>query len=152
MARRKPDGSHIYGKIGRVRTREQEGDKAIIVRGDKHTRGAGIGPDPERAALVGTEELVDSADVVDIRHVHDVTTGQRRVLVLPADLCRRLGIGEGTPLRLVEFDGRFEVIPMRLVPAHEDGSRALAALLGQVNPENTPGEIDTGSAVGRESW
>jgi len=41
---------------------------------------------------------------------------------------------------------------MRLVPVREDTSRALAALLGRVTPGNTHGEIDTGPAVGRESW
>jgi hypothetical protein len=99
-----------------------------------------------------TEELVDSADVVDIRHIHDVTTGQRRVVVLPADLRRRLGISERTPLRLIEHDSHFEFIPMRLVPATEIVSNALASLLAGVTPENIHGEVDTGPAVGRESW
>ncbi len=146
MARRNTDGSHVHTKIGKNRGR----DKAIIVRGDKHTRVAEIGPDG--SALPSTEELVESGDVVDIRHIHDVTTGQRRVVVLPADLCRRLGISEGTPLRLVEHDSHFEVIPMRLVPATESTSYALDSLLAGVTPENIHGEIDMGPAVGRESW
>ena len=99
-----------------------------------------------------TEELLNSEDVVDIRHVHDVTTGQRRVVVLPADLCRRLGISEGTPFRLVEHDSHFEVIPMRLVPATEVTSDTLESLVAGVTPENLHGEFDTGPAVGQESW
>jgi antitoxin component of MazEF toxin-antitoxin module len=146
MARRNADGSHARTKIGKVRGR----DKAIIVRGEKRTRVAEIGADG--TALPSTEELVESGDVVDIRHVHDVTTGQRRVVVLPADLCRRLGISEGTPLRLVEHDSHFEVIPMRLVPATESTSYALDSLLAGVTAENIHGEIDIGPAVGRESW
>ena len=111
---------------------------------------AKIGTD--RTALPATEELVNSEDVVDVRQVHDVTTGRRRVVVLPADLCRRLGISEGTPLRLVEHDSHFEVIPMRLVPATEGASYELESLLAGVTPENIHGEIDMGPAVGRESW
>jgi antitoxin MazE len=103
-------------------------------------------------ALPEKEELVGSDDVVDIRHIHDVTTGQRRVVVLPADLCRRLAISEGTPLRIVEHDAHFEVIPMRLVPATEGTSYSLDSLLAGVTPENIHGEVDTGPAVGRESW
>jgi antitoxin MazE len=150
MARRKSDGSAVHAKIGKIRGREIDGDKAIIVRGEKHTRMPKIGMD--RTALRAAEELVNSADAVDIRHTHDVTTGRRRVVVLPADLCRRLGISEGTPLRLVEHDSHFEVIPMRLVPATEGTSYELESLLAGVTPENIHGEIDMGPAVGRESW
>jgi antitoxin MazE len=146
MARRDIDGSHVPTKIGKDRGR----DKPIIVKGEKHTRVAEL--EPDGTAVPSTEELVDSADVVDIRHIHDVTTGQRRVVVLPADLCRRLGISEGTPLRLVEHDSHFEVIPMRLVPATEVTSIGLDSLLAGVTPENIHGEIDMGPAVGRESW
>jgi antitoxin component of MazEF toxin-antitoxin module len=67
-------------------------------------------------------------------------------------MCRRLDISEGTPLRVVEHEGRFEVIPMKLVPATEDHSQALADLLGGVTAESLHGEFDTGSAIGRESW
>jgi antitoxin component of MazEF toxin-antitoxin module len=151
MARRNSDGSHVYTRIGRIRGREAEGDKAIIVEHRERTRVAEMGPAPERTALSGTEELVNSGDVVDVRRVHDIKTGQRRTVVLPADLCRRLNIAEGTPLRLIERDGSFEVIPMRLVAAHEDPTRALGALLDRVTPENTHGEVDTGPAVGRET-
>jgi antitoxin component of MazEF toxin-antitoxin module len=73
-------------------------------------------------------------------------------VVLPADLCRRLGIGEGTPLRVIETAGRFEVIPMKLVPAMESHSDELAILLAGVAAENLHGETDTGPAVGRETW
>jgi antitoxin MazE len=152
MARRKPDGSHAYTRGARGRGREEEGAKAVVVTHREHTRVTEIGPDPDRSALPAKEEVINSEDVVDIRHVHDVTTGQRRVVVLPADLCRRLGISEGTPLRLIEHDSHFEVIPMRLVPATESASDALASLLAGVTPENIHGEIDTGPAVGRESW
>jgi hypothetical protein len=77
--------------------------------------------------------------------IHDVTTGQRRVVLLPADLCHRLGISEGTPLRLIEHDSHFDVIPMRLVPATEGTSFALDSLLAGVTPENIHDEIDTGA-------
>ena len=150
MARRKSDGSAAHTKIGKVRGREDEGDMAIIVRGGKRARVAKIGTD--RTAFPATEELVNGADVVDVRHIHDVTTGRRRVVVLPADLCRRLGISEGTPLRLVEHESHFEVVPMRLVPATEGTSYELDTLLAGVTPENIHGEIDLGPAVGRESW
>ncbi len=150
MARRKRDGSAVETKIGKVHGREDEGDMAITVTGEERTRVAKIGSD--RTALAATEELVNNGDVVDIRHTHDVTTGQRRVVVLPSDLCRRLGISEGTPLRLVEHGSHFEVIPMRLVPATEGNSYALDLLLAGVTPENIHGEIDMGPAVGRESW
>ena len=100
----------------------------------------------------GISVFFQREDVVDIRHVHEFTTGQRRVVVLRADLCRRLGIREGTPLRLIEHDSHFEVIPMRLVPATESASNVLASLLAGGTPEDIHGEIDTGPAVGRESW
>jgi antitoxin MazE len=146
MGRRIADGSHASVKTGK----DQGRGKANFVRGEKPARVADVGPGG--TALSSTEELASSADVVDIRHVHDVTTGQRRVVVLPADLCRRLSISEGTPLRLVEHDSHFEVIPMRLVPATESTSYALDSLLAGVTPENIHGEIDMGPAVGRESW
>ena len=114
MARRKRDDSHAHGREASIRGREEEGRKALIVRVEKRTRVATTGPDPDRTALPGTEELLNTADVVDVRHVHDVTMGKRKVLTLPADLCRRFGIGEGTPLRIIEYEGRFEVTPMRL--------------------------------------
>ncbi len=152
MARRKPGGSHVYTRVGDLRDRGGEGPKAVIDVGRKHTRVADIGPAPELVAISDTEELVKTEDVVDIRPVHDVTTGKRKVLTLPADLCRRMGIKEGTPLRLVEYEGRFEVIPMQLVPAVDDRAEALAQLLSKVTRENIHGEIDTGPPVGRESW
>jgi antitoxin MazE len=148
MARRKSDGSHVIKRIGRVG--EREGDSGIILQGDKRPRVVPIGP--EHAAHPAPEELVKAEDVSEIHHIHDVTTGKRQVLTLPKDLCRRLGIREGTPLRIVEHQGRFEVIPMRLVPASEDTSKALATLLARVTPENIHGEIDTGPAVGGEAW
>jgi antitoxin component of MazEF toxin-antitoxin module len=148
MARRKSGGSHVYTSIGKVRG--CEGDKAIIVRGEKHTRVAQIGPD--RTVVPTTEELVDSEDIFDVRHIHDVSTGQRRVVVLPSDLCRRLGIHEGTSPRIIEHESHFEVIPMRLVPATEDASPSLESLLAGVTPENIHGEFDTGPAVGQEAW
>jgi len=105
-----------------------------------------------RKAPPSPEELIGTEDVSRIRQVHDVTTGKRQVLTLPKDLCRRLGIMEGTPLRIVEHEGRFEVMPMRLVPASEDNARALATLLDRVTAENVHGEIDMGPAVGGEIW
>ena len=152
MARRKSDSSHAYSRTAPVRDRKREGDKAVVVKHGEHARAAETGSDPDRSGLHASEGLVNSGDVVDIRHIHDVTTGQRRVVVLPADLCRRLGISEGTPLRLVEHDSHFEVIPMRLVPATESASYLLDSLLAGVTPENIHGEIDMGPAVGRESW
>jgi antitoxin component of MazEF toxin-antitoxin module len=152
MARRNTDESHKFTRVGKLLGREEEGDKAVIVQGGEHTRVAAIGPGPDHNALPDTEELVDSGDVFDIRHVHNLTTGRRRVVVLPPDLCRRLDITEGTPLRVVEHEGRFEVIPMKLVPASDDHSSALAGLLGEVTAENLHSEVDTGYAVGRESW
>jgi antitoxin MazE len=135
MARRNPDGSHSHSRTA---------------QGRKHTR---LGkPNSEGTLPPGDEQLVKTEDVVDERHVHDVTTGQRRVVVLPADLCRRLSISEGTPLRLVEHESHFEVIPMRLVPATESTSYALDVLLAGVTPENVHAEFDTGPAVGQESW
>jgi antitoxin MazE len=140
----------VIKKVGRIRGREGEGDKGLIVQHRKHTRIANQTV-PGQAADPATE-LVPSEDVYDIRHVHDVTTGKRQVLTLPKELCRRLGIREGTPLRIVEHEGRFEVIPMRLVPASEDPAYALATLLAQVTPQNIHGEIDTGPPVGEEAW
>ena len=151
MARRNSDGSHVVKRVGRVRGREDEGDKGIIVRGRTHTRVANPAA-PEQTIGPVTEELIPTEDVYNIRHVYDVTTGKRQVLTLPKELCRRLGIKEGTPLRIVEHEGRFEVIPMRLVPASEDPAYALATLLAQVTPQNIHGEIDTGPPVGEEAW
>jgi antitoxin component of MazEF toxin-antitoxin module len=152
MARRKADGSHKSTRVARVRGHEEEGDKAVVVRGREHTRVAAMGPGPDYSALPGTEELVDSDEVIDIRHVHNLTTGRRRVVILPPDMCRRLGISEGTPLRVVEHEGRFEVIPMRLVPATEDHTQALADLLAGVTALCLHRETGTGPAVGQESW
>ncbi len=146
MARRKPDGSYAQSKAARV---QGKGDKAITVMGDKHGRDAQIRPDE---TAVTETELHKSEVVVDTRRVHDVMIGQRRVVVLPADLCRRLGISEGTPLRLVEHGSHFEVIPMRLVPAAEVTSDTLESLVAGVTPENLHGEFDTGPPVGQEAW
>ena len=121
-------------------------------KGAKRTTDADLGPAPQQVALPAPERIVDAEDVIDIRPIHDVTTGKRKVLTLPADLCRRLGIREGTPLRIVEYEGRFEVTPMRLVPAIDDPAEALEALVARITPENIHGEFDTGPAVGQESW
>jgi antitoxin MazE len=128
----------------------EEGERAVIVKGTKHTRVGG--PNPDGTVPPDDEKLGKTEDVIDERHVHDVTTGQRRVVVLPADLCRRLGINEGTPLRLIEHESHFEVVPMRLVPATEGTSYELDSLLAGITPENIHGEIDLGPAVGRETW
>jgi antitoxin component of MazEF toxin-antitoxin module len=152
MARRKADGSPGFTRVARVRGREQEGDKAVIAQRRDHTRDAAIGPVPDHNALPATAELVDTGDILAIRHVHNLMTGRRRVVVLPPDMCQRLNISEGTPLRVVEHEGRFEVIPMKLVPATEDHSQALACLLENVTAENLHCEVDTGPNVGRESW
>ena len=106
----------------------------------------------ERPAATAAEGPAHGGDIDDRQHVHDIKTGQRRVVVLPSDLCQRLAIDEGTPLRLIEHDGYFEVIPMRLVAAHDDSARALDALLDRVTTENLHTEVETGPAVGRESW
>ena len=148
MARRNSEGSHIATRIGKIRGREHEGDRAIVQISDKRTRVGDI--ERDGTTLPATEELVDSGDVVDVRRIQNITTGQRRVVVLPADLCRRLGISEGTPLRLVEHESHFEVIPMRLVPATEVGSETLESLVAGVTPENLHGEFDTGPPVGQE--
>jgi antitoxin component of MazEF toxin-antitoxin module len=150
MARRSNEGSLIATKVGKIRGREHEGDKAIVQISEKHARVGVI--ERDGTTLPATEELVDSADVIDVRKIQNVTTGQRRVVVLPADLCRRLGISEGTPLRLVEHESHFEVIPMRLVPATEVGPDTLESLLAGVTPENIHGESDTGPAAGQETW
>jgi antitoxin component of MazEF toxin-antitoxin module len=152
MARRKPSGSHADSGSSHVRDSGRQRDKASAAKHGEHARVAVAGPDRDETERAATEELVTSDDVVDVRHIHDVMTGQRRVVVLPAELCRRLGISEGTPLRLVEHESHFEVIPMRLVPATEASSHALESLLAGVTPENLHGEFDTGPAVGRESW
>src|SRR5262249_16178818 len=102
MARRKTEGSHASTRLGQIRGREAEGDKAIIVRHRDRALVAEMVTDPERTARAAREELVNSGDLVDVIRVHDIKTGQRRTVVLPADLCRRLGIVEGTPLRLIE--------------------------------------------------
>ena len=122
MARRKPDRTHVHARIGTVRGQEGEGAKVV------------------------------TEDVIDRYPVHDVTTGKRRVLTLPPDLCRRLGISEGTPLRIVEYRGSFEVTPMRLVPATPDHAETLEDLVDRITSENIHGEVDTGPAVGQESW
>jgi antitoxin MazE len=151
MARKNPDGSHKINRVAKVTGREHEGDKGLIVTGRNHARVAnqvrpGQTADPE------TEELVKTEDVYDVRRIHDITTGKRQVVTLPKDLCRRLNIEEGTRLRIVEHEGRFEVIPMRLVAASEVPPKDLDALLARVTPENIHGEIDTGPSVGEEAW
>jgi antitoxin component of MazEF toxin-antitoxin module len=121
-------------------------------KGAKPIRVADSGPAPQQVAIPATERMVNTEDVVDIHPIHDVTTGKRKVLTLPADLCRRLGIREGTPLRIVEYEGRFEVTPMRLVPAIDNPAEGLEVLVAGITPENIHGEFDTGPAVGQESW
>jgi antitoxin component of MazEF toxin-antitoxin module len=143
MARRTAKGSQKPARVA---------DKAISIRHGKQISGAAIGPAPDQNLLEGREEPVESIEDANIRHVYDLTTGRRRVVVLPADMCRRLGISEGTPLRVVEHEGRFEVIPMRLVPATEDHTQALADLLAGVTALCLHRETGTGPAVGQESW
>jgi hypothetical protein len=111
-------------------------------KGAKPIRVADSGPAPQQVAIPATERMVNTEDVVDIHPIHDVTT----------DLCRRLGIREGTPLRIVEYEGRFEVTPMRLVPAIDNPAEGLEVLVAGITPENIHGEFDTGPAVGQESW
>jgi antitoxin component of MazEF toxin-antitoxin module len=77
---------------------------------------------------------------------------RRKAYGIPTDMSLRIDICEGTPLRVVEHEGRFEVIPMKLVPATADHLQALAGLLEHVTAENLHCEVDTGPNVGRESW
>ena len=150
MARKNNDGSYKINQQALVRGREEEGPKGIIVSRREHSRVAKEAG--QHLVTYPDTELVRTENVYEKRRVHNITTGKRQVLTLPKDLCRRLNIDEGTPLRIVEHEGHFEVIPMRLVPASEATSKNLEALLARVTPENIHREIDTGPAVGEEAW
>jgi antitoxin component of MazEF toxin-antitoxin module len=77
---------------------------------------------------------------------------RRKADGIPTDMSRRIDICEETPLKVVEHEGRFEEIPMTLVPTTGDSSKALAGMFEKVTAENLHCEVDSGSAVGRESW
>lgn len=62
---------------------------------------------------------------------------------IPRTLSQKLGLAPGTP---VEFDLRDNAITIR------PKRYSLEGLLAQVNPENLPGEMETGTPVGREVW
>lgn len=148
MARRTTAGEHAFSRIGKVRGRESEGDFAIIVRDDDRTWVARLRPDG--TADGATEELVASDSIVDQKSIHRAMLKQRGTLTLPASLRRRYGIGENTPLLIVEEgDDRFTVYPARPAPMHGPWP-SLDDLLAGITSENIHAEIDTGPPVGRE--
>jgi len=147
MARRTSSGDHSFTRIGKVRGREVEGDFAIIVRAESQTRIAPLRADG--TADGATEELVASADVIDIKLTYRVPIGQRGAVIIPGDLRRDPAFQEGRLLQIVkEPDGRLTVTSLPT----QTPEVILADLLEGVTPENIHGEIDTGRPVGREIW
>ena len=83
---------------------------------------------------------------------HLLQIDRRGGLTLPADLRRRYGITENTPLQVTEADDSFVVRPMQLVPTGRPQPADLDELLSQITPENRHEEVDFGPAVGEEIW
>jgi antitoxin MazE len=145
--KKKQDGSYPANRIAKVNGRP--GEWAVINRSRDQTRVARIGPDGSADSV---SELVPTADVVDLKRSHLLQVDRRGGWTLPADLRRRYGITENTPLQITEEDEQFVVRPMRLVPASTPQPANLDELLSHVTPENLHEEIDFGPPVGEEIW
>ena len=149
MARKSRSGEYAYSRTALIRGREDDGRYAVIQADREHTRVVQRLPD---GRAPGAGELVQTADVYDIKPTRVVPTGQRRTVTLPGEFCRGLGIEEGTPLDVIhEDDGRLSIRPLRRIPS-ESPAAELDDLLNGITPENLHGEIPTGDAVGREAW
>ncbi|MCA1684503.1 MAG: hypothetical protein LC745_00655 [Planctomycetia bacterium] len=109
---------------------------------------ARIGPDGR--ADPGSEELVPTADVADVKRSHVVQVGGRGTLTLPGALRKRYAIDENSLLQITEEPEGFLVRTVRVVPADAPEPADLGQLLAGVTPENVHGEIDFGPAVGAE--
>ncbi|MDE2820302.1 MAG: AbrB/MazE/SpoVT family DNA-binding domain-containing protein [Chloroflexota bacterium] len=72
--------------------------------------------------------------------------GNSRALRIPKQLALDLGLDFGSKVELVLDEGQ-----LRIVPVNEP-HYTLEELVAQITPENRHGEIDIGSAVGKEIW
>jgi len=148
VARRNKSGDYSYTRTAKIRGREQEGRFAVIRKDSEQARVARRRSD---GTAEGDGELVQSADLRDIKPPQIVLTAQRGTITLPGEMRRDLGIEEGTPLQIIqEADGRLTIEPLKRTSASLTVD--LADLLLGITPENIHGEIDFGDSVGREVW
>jgi antitoxin MazE len=75
-----------------------------------------------------------------------VKWGNSLGLRIPKSFAEDIQVAEGTPVDLTLEDGRLVI---RVAPVRE---WSLENLLSGVTPENVHAEVDTGGAVGGESW
>ncbi len=72
--------------------------------------------------------------------------GNSLALRIPKLMAQEAGLERNARVELVLEDGRLIITPL------SEPERALDVLLAQVTEDNLHGEVDTGPAVGHESW
>jgi antitoxin MazE len=72
--------------------------------------------------------------------------GNSLAVRIPRAFAREAQLGESTPVELTLVDGKI------VLAAMPDPGPTLDELLAGVTEQNLHGELDTGSAVGNETW
>lgn len=72
--------------------------------------------------------------------------GNSLALRIPKPFAMEIGLRRNSPVEISLVEGRLVIMPV-VEPA-----LTLKHLLAQVNEDNLHGEIETGPAVGRETW
>lgn len=149
MARRTKSGDHRFTRTCQIQGRSANETYALIQKDRIRSRVAPLRPDG--TADASREELVLTADLLEVKRTHFATMGQRGTVTLPVALRSSLGLDEGIRIEIVEEGGYCVLRPL---PASTTGDpkAALADVLSQVTPESLHGEIATGPPVGREAW
>jgi antitoxin MazE len=73
--------------------------------------------------------------------------GNSLALRIPKALADETGIDQDSPVEIRVVDGQIRIIPLQSAPDY-----TLESLLDGITPDNLHGEIDTGDALGNESW
>jgi len=72
--------------------------------------------------------------------------GNSLALRIPKSFAEEAGLKNSSPVDVSLVDGRLIIAPVR------KPKWTLNELLAQVTPDNLHGEVDTGPAMGNESW
>ena len=72
--------------------------------------------------------------------------GNSLALRIPKSFAEEAGLKNSSPVDVSLVDGRLVIAPVR------KPKWTLNELLAQVTPDNLHGEVDTGPAMGNESW
>ena len=79
-------------------------------------------------------------------HVQIQKWGNSLAIRIPKSFAKQIKVGQGSFVDLVTIDGKLIAKPL------DETEYSLEQLLAGVTEQNLHTEVDTGSAVGKESW